>query len=200
MTKNLFETFHGNEVDQSELEQLLLAHFGGCHGVAHDEVHYVRRGASDPLLVVKYDANGRLLEMLPSDSLDAAEISVIAARVESDLLSFVGPQIGQVVLFADSPTSGWFRYRDVFQLLPVPPEAPRPGTYIGGHPLLLQYQVVGSADAQSGSLEQALMSTSSSCRCREKSMNESILARQPKTGMELGSFSSPRHRTQLESK
>jgi len=50
-----------------------------------------------------------------------------------------------VVIFGNVPTVGSWRYRNQFQLSPMPPEAPRPPFVFGGvHPLMLEVAYDGS--------------------------------------------------------
>lgn len=39
---------------------------------------------------------------------------------------------------ADAPTVGYFRYRDVFQIVPPPPEAPLPPAAVGDYPFIIE--------------------------------------------------------------
>ena len=41
-------------------------------------------------------------------------------------------------LLSHTPLTGWYRYADLFQLIPAPPEAPRPQSSMGDHPLILE--------------------------------------------------------------
>lgn len=36
------------------------------------------------------------------------------------------------------PVSGYFRYRDIFQILPAPPASPRPPAAVGAHPFIIE--------------------------------------------------------------
>lgn len=44
------------------------------------------------------------------------------------------------LLLSHAPLTGWYRYKDVFQLIPAPPEAPRPPVILGDYPLILELQ------------------------------------------------------------
>lgn len=146
MAYNLLEDLYGNIVEQSELEQLLLTHFGGCRSESHEEIHYSHAGKQGPALILKYTKDGELSEICTGSAIFPTDVESIRAKVEQQLLKPSEPEIGQIVLFANLPTVGWFRYRDDFQLVPMPANAPRPQCLIGDHPLLLQYRVEGSTD------------------------------------------------------
>ncbi len=74
------------------------------------------------------------------------DVSQIVDKIQRLLLGPAEVAIGQAVLFSGLPMSGYFRYRDRFQLLPIPPDAPRPRFALAHHPLLLQYRFPSSPD------------------------------------------------------
>jgi hypothetical protein len=57
-----------------------------------------------------------------------------------------GPQVFRSVRFADYKLTGSWRYKDEFQILPVPAEAPQLNGLIGDHPFLLEVKIAGSKD------------------------------------------------------
>jgi len=154
---SLESIFQIDRVDQSELEQLLLSHFGGATGESPAEIQYERIGASGPKLTLRYSKDGELRQVEAGPTLSPDDIKEISGKIDRLLLTPAAPHIGQLVLFAVLPTTGWFRYKDVFQLVPIPAEAPRPRFAIGDHPLLLQYRVHGSEDLQISTLRRTLL-------------------------------------------
>lgn len=152
MTDNLLAEIAGDSVDQSELEQLLLAHFGGSTGISQDEIHYIHTGTIDPALIVKYKKDGDISAILAGQGLRTTDIEHLRTKITQQLIEPRGCEIGQLVLFAHTPLVGGFRYRDSFEILPKPDDAPRPTFMMGDHPLLLQFQYAGSADIQIGML------------------------------------------------
>jgi hypothetical protein len=144
--------FYLDRIDQSELEQLLLSHFGGSMGVSPEEIQYARQGSAQAELTLRYSRDGEIAGVEAGPTLTSEDIAEIASKIERFLLTSTAPHVGQVVLFASLPTLGWFRYEDVFQLIPVPADAPRPNFAMADHPLLLQYRISGSEDAQISTL------------------------------------------------
>ena len=49
---------------------------------------------------------------------------------------------------ADAPTLGFFRYRDVFQIVPPPPEAPLPPAALGDYPFIIELSYQASPDGR----------------------------------------------------
>src|SRR5258706_5156611 len=143
---NLYSAFQVDHVDQSELEQLLQIHFGGASSDSPGVVCYSHGGLGEPALILRYSDDNEIAHIEVGPGLRPNDIAQVVDRITRSLLTATAPHIGQIVLFAPLATTGWFRYRDVFQILPVPAEAPRPPFLMGDHPLLLQYKVFGSDD------------------------------------------------------
>lgn len=86
---------------------------------------------------------------LPTEVLDG-----IMADVEAEL----GPPswiVRRGVVFSAVPTDGAWRYGGLFQLVPPPPNAPRPPFLIGDHPLVLEVRVRRSANFMTMNLRTA---------------------------------------------
>jgi hypothetical protein len=151
--QKFFKALHVEEVDQAELELVMQSHFQFAQAPNPYEVRY---GPHDPhqppppALIVRYSKNSaRIVSIEPGPSLRPDDIAQIAAKVQALLLGTPEYRVGQMVMFSRLPLNGWFRYGDRFQLIPVPPEAPRPGPGMwafGGFPLLMQYRFAGSRE------------------------------------------------------
>lgn len=145
---DLFKRLRVADVDQSEIEQLLLAHFNRSTGVSPREIHYLRAQQDDVTLIVRYDSDGELSSLEPGPALQHDDVVQLEEKVNRFLLKTSAESVGQIVIFAHVPTTGHFRYKDRFQLLPMPAEAPRPRFVLGDHPLLVQFAVPESEDLQ----------------------------------------------------
>jgi hypothetical protein len=152
---NFFADLHGDQIEQSELEQILLSHFGQAKGVSLKEIHYGYRDAAESALILRYNNDGELVAVEAGAGLKENDLPEIQGKLNASILTPTSIQIGQTVLFAHVPTTGYFRYRDLFQLVPVPKEAPRPDFAFGDHPLMLQFSFQGSVDSQIGMLRRA---------------------------------------------
>jgi hypothetical protein len=146
MATSLLNDLMPDSVDQSELELLLQIHFGMAKSESPEEIHYFRTN-EQAALVLHYE-DGALEAICPGTGLKEHDIPELQSKVKLQLLAEHPAEIGQIVLFAYLRNDGWFRYGDVFQLVPVPADAPRLEFQIGDHPLMLQYKVSGSSDLQ----------------------------------------------------
>lgn len=141
----LFEQFKVAAVVQAELEALLLMHFHHATGVNAKEIHYLRQG-EECALALSYDANGKVRSLNAGPGLMDQDLTEIKQKINQLLIQTSGTSVGQTVLFAHQPVSGYFKYRDKFQIVPVPPEAPQLPIAVGDHPLLLQFTFPSSDD------------------------------------------------------
>jgi hypothetical protein len=146
--QDLYKIFRVADVEQTELELVLQARFGFVWAQNLYEILYGDHTTRVPALILRYGKEGRLKEIVRGPRLTPDDISQITEKVQMLLLGPTKPRTGQMLLFSRMPVTGWFRYRDRFQLIPLPPEAPRPTTpALGGYPLIIQYCFEGSSDA-----------------------------------------------------
>ena len=141
---DLFQELSGGKVEQSELEQVFLTHFGRASEVDQNTITYGGEGKNCSLVVMYTD--GTLTKISPGPLLKDADITALKAKIKDELLTPGPVRVGRQILFTAVPVEGWFRYNDVFQIVPVPPEAPRPGQLIGDHPFLLEFRFTGSTN------------------------------------------------------
>jgi len=144
--ENLLRVIGGPNVDHAELVQLIQFHFGQAHAITPRRVEYHRNGEIATALTLVYNKRGTLTSIERGSSLRNEDISELKQKVNACLVETTGDIVERVVVFAAVPSEGYFRYREAFQLLPVPANAPRPNTTVGDHPLLLEFRVRGSAD------------------------------------------------------
>lgn len=90
--------------------------------------------------------DSQLIEIHSGPTLTKADVNTISESIKSKLLDDHGYKVGQAILFCPTPVSGHFRYQDRFQILPVPPEAPKPAFLAAAHPFILQFRFRNSPD------------------------------------------------------
>jgi hypothetical protein len=81
---------------------------------------------------------GRLTQILPGPSLTPEDITTIKSKVDLELRDPNAFKIATQVLFTHLRVTGSFRYRDTFQILPVPTGSPLGNSLFGGNPFLVQ--------------------------------------------------------------
>ena len=136
--EDYFSALHCSETDQREFEYVVGEYFGHGRLVGAQEIYHARTGGGCALRL-QYDDNGKLTKILAGADLEPGQIEELQKKIEKELLSAAARKVRRHVLFAVVPTVGFFRYKGVFQIVPVPPEAPRPKQILGEHPFFLEF-------------------------------------------------------------
>jgi hypothetical protein len=134
---NLLELFRSKGIADEELPIFLNAHFRSAgHRSETNEVFYPK--SDTPVLALIYKG-GRLQEVRAEMNLPQSAIEELCDTIYRDYVGDVGTGFRLDVLFCHLPVNGAWRYRDVFQILPIPSTAPRPPFFYAEHPFLLEY-------------------------------------------------------------
>jgi hypothetical protein len=152
--ESVLEELRANEVDQSELEDVLSRYFGTAVASSPETIRYP--ATADFALELRYE-DGRLVDIVAGPALTHLKLTGVRQRIEAELLTATGTAVGRVVLFASVPVTGYFRYRDLFQWVPVPPEAPHPAFRMAEHPFLLEFHFRQSPDTGIRQLRRAIL-------------------------------------------
>jgi hypothetical protein len=108
----------------------------------HNQVEY-RTNEDETALTLSYK-DGRIVSARPGPALTLELQDKISEQIQQILLDDSPTIILRSILFSGLPIEGHWRYQDEFQLVPVPPDAPRPGVLIADHPFVLECRIVGS--------------------------------------------------------
>ena len=131
-------------VEEHEFLDLLDRRYGGSCRSGRREVIFP---CQDRLaLKVKRGPDGlRAVETGPE--FGKAEVVELADAITKELKETEGPRIVADVLFASLPVTGCFAaLTNGLQILPAPPEAPRPGYLHAKHPFVLEFAVDRSSN------------------------------------------------------
>jgi hypothetical protein len=99
-----------------------------------------------PAMRAVFNRKGRLVALYAMPGMTEAMLAAIRERIRVELVDTPGVEIGREIFFSLAPVQGWWRYRDYFQMLPVPPHAPRPQFSHAEHPFLLEFTYNRSND------------------------------------------------------
>jgi hypothetical protein len=135
--RDLWQRLGAERLAANDFAAILSDHFGQSSQQDPSVVTYGDDERPALRLHYKHDALRRI-EAGPA--LTDADVEAVAAVVEGETTQ-TEVKIHRAVLFAWVPTTGWFRYRDRFQLLPVPPEAPQPQQLLADHPFIAEFPV-----------------------------------------------------------
>jgi hypothetical protein len=70
----------------------------------------------------------------------------IQIAIDRVLLTPTSSKVWRWTLFSSRPVEGFWRYRDQFQIIPAPSEAPRPAELMADHPFILDFAFDDSVD------------------------------------------------------
>jgi hypothetical protein len=131
------EELHIGEVDDGELQLVLSSVLPRGAQFRPDEVEY-RTMADDWALSLQYRA-GKIVSAVAGPAMTSELEDEIRRTVERALLTPTRSLVCRWTLFSGRPVEGYWRYRDQFQIVPAPPEAPRPRELIAEHPFILDF-------------------------------------------------------------
>ena len=132
------DKFHVKKVDSQELLQVLLSYFGHAEGNKPRGYRYKKTG-KDFFLDIQIDAAERIGKISLSHGFPNEELDRIESKIKETLINNQNLRIGQVVGFSSERVEGCFRYKDLFQIIPVPYNAPKPKVMVADHPFILQF-------------------------------------------------------------
>lgn len=123
-----------NDIDLEEIIHILLSILGQAR-YSPDGIFFP---ANNP--IIRIESQKDKINLIPLDKCDTATLQKIKTKIKKDVYSHE-IKIGRDILFSSHiPLYGYFRYRDIFQILPVPPQAPQPEFIAAGpHPILLEF-------------------------------------------------------------
>lgn len=130
-------------VDSDELAFLLSQHFKSAAYPSDRRVDYP--DTVPPVISLIYDDKGVVRRIIPGDVAEEA-LHPIIRDVQEKLLAPAIAKTGNLILFGQFPTEGYWRYIDKLVIRRAPDEAPRPMAMVGQHPLVLEVTYQGAED------------------------------------------------------
>ncbi len=126
--------FHVNEVEPWELLHVLLEHFSHAQGL-----YRFQRPNTQHFLDVTCDEIGNIKSIQPSKDFPEDELEEIEKKIQDTLLAKLGTKVSQIICFCDTKIIGYFRYKDLFQILPLPDDAAKPNNIgLAYYPFILE--------------------------------------------------------------
>jgi len=94
-----------------------------------------------------FSQNDKLLSIESGPSCTAELLTRLQEHVETALVKIGPTEVAARLLFSNQPLRGYYRYRDHFQLLPMPPETPQATGLGGDFPFRLEFEFHKSSDS-----------------------------------------------------
>jgi hypothetical protein len=143
MSQNLWDLFEADRIDHSDLQGIIQRHFPSASQPAKRVVIFP--GEEPHALKLRFAKDDRLTHIEAGPAFTPELASVISSAI-TDALTPTAPQVFRSVLFASHRLTGAWRYKDTFQVTPVPTDAPQLNCLIGDHPFFLESKLVCSRD------------------------------------------------------
>jgi hypothetical protein len=132
------------EVADEELTGIFGTVFPLARWESNDRVNYFHSEQGHVLDVV-YSKRGQILRFEPRPGLTDELVAELREHVDAAFVQDAGVEIRRGLLFGMPPVNGFWRHGDDWQILPAPPQAPRPRALMGDHPFVLEYRVRSSS-------------------------------------------------------
>lgn len=146
----LKEKFYLDKINQDELEMVLLSYFGRGSGLDEGQyIYYTGEIDNGISVTICYDSRGKIRSIESGSKLEENYINEIKQRIYSELIDGQEVVVGRDICFVTgSKVVACFTYKDIFQILPLPPDAPQIENQMWGHhPILLEYKYISSKNA-----------------------------------------------------
>ena len=138
------ELLYLERVDHSELLSILLSVFKRTSWVSQSVQRY-GESSSGSHVDVLFDSEGSIERITPT--LPDHELRTLSDQIKQVLVDNQKEAVAQTFCFSrNRAVRGFYRYKDAFQILPIPAAAPHAPFVVADHPLVLQFSYIISAD------------------------------------------------------
>lgn len=144
MARSLWKSLAADSVHHDELQQVIQRHFPSASQPGLREIIYP--GEERYAVKLVFNKKDELTGIEAGPLLTVELEQKLRRAVEDALLTTAPDRVCRHVLFASFKLTGCWRYRDWFQLTPVPRNAPQLHCVFGDHPLVLEVRLATSPD------------------------------------------------------
>lgn len=140
----LMETWRVREIpNHRDLVDLINCRFSNSSAGSNRYVIKFFHEQDGPLaLQVQFSKALKIHEVTAGPALTDEDVDSIKADIDKHLLGQPEFEVRRAHLFSNAPVNGAFScIQNGFQILPVPPQAPRPGFIYAPNPFILEYEV-----------------------------------------------------------
>lgn len=138
--------FHSKEVDPKELMLLLLGYFNRSANISERRYRFQTNGEAR-FVDVELTKSGSIKTITFSDGFPAKVLEEIEKEILHTLITSHRKVVGRVVAFCDEEITGYFRYKDLFQIVLVSERSPKPSVVVADHPFILEVSYTKCSNA-----------------------------------------------------
>jgi hypothetical protein len=93
-----------------------------------------------------FDKRGALVGVYAGEAHTPDALRALRDRIDREFVASAGDGVNRQVCFTTAPVRGWWRYRDRFQILPVPEHAPKADFAFFDLPFLIEFRYPRAVD------------------------------------------------------
>ena len=139
MPENLLPDLLLPNVDHLELLTVIQQHYRSSRSTTDDDVVYPN---ADPYALKIRHKDGRITMIEPGPVFSVQELEALQEKVRTQLVESPGTAVEVCIMFSSSPVKGSFTHPSGrVQILPAPPQAPRPPVLYADHPFVLEFPI-----------------------------------------------------------
>jgi hypothetical protein len=142
--RDLTEELRIGEFDDDELTTVLTSVLPCGAQFRPNEVEH--RTMADEWVLSLHYRDGRIEKATAGSAMMPEYLERIQAEIARMLGSPAGTKAARWTMFSSRPVEASWRYREQFQLVPAPPQAPRPQQLIAEHPFIVDFLFSDSPD------------------------------------------------------
>jgi hypothetical protein len=132
------------EFDDDELTTVLTSVLPRGAQFRPNEVEY--RTTADEWVLSLHYRDGRIEKATAGTAMTAEHLQRVQAEIARVLGSPASAKVARWTMFSSRPVEASWRYQEQFQIVPAPPEAPRPEELWAQHPFIVDFVFRGSPD------------------------------------------------------
>lgn len=140
--EELKNAFYLDVINHDELLSLILSNFGhSSHEPLSRIYQYSQQQDSKMELEIHTNDKGRVSRISLGDDFSTKDLQDLSKKIKNSLVDNQTISVAQVVAFATNcEVDGFFKYKDEFQILPVPEGSAKPSQIVADHPFLLEFK------------------------------------------------------------
>ena len=125
-------------IELEEIINVLLSIFSSSKHYDNTTIFCPGGDYNEHIIQIKISEKNEI-RLIPSPKCDSNTLQRIKEKIRTDIYE-CEPKIGRDILFSSHiPLYGYFRYKDVFQIIPATTQAPRPEYMTWPQPILLEF-------------------------------------------------------------
>lgn len=142
--KSIATDLHIGQVDDEELRIVLSSILPRSAQFRPDEVEY--RTEKDAWALSLHYRNGKIVDATSGPAITSEIKNEIQRVINQEILGATGIKISRWTMFSGRIVEGKWRHGNDLQIVPAPPQAPRPLELMAEHPFIVDFPFAGSSN------------------------------------------------------